>query len=36
MTRLGWFMMGSFWLVIIVTSLYLVYKTVVTPRQDDE
>jgi hypothetical protein len=36
MTLAGWLMMGSCWAVIIVACIYLIYKTIVTPRQHDE
>jgi uncharacterized membrane protein len=36
MTTVGWLMMATCWIVITFASVYLIYKTIVTPRQDDE
>lgn len=36
MTIAGWIMMVSCWTLIIAFSIFLVYKTIATPRHDDE
>jgi hypothetical protein len=36
MTIAGWILMINCWTLIIVFSIYLVYKTLANPRHDDE